>query len=335
MRRLVGRGLFKYGVSVVVMGLQVSLAFAQSAETSDPGKDEARTRFKQGVALARSGNCEGATAEFEASYALYQRPNTLYNIAQCQETLFRYDRAVEYYEKFLAIAAPDDPDRPAVEATMRSLQNLLARVEVQSNLQGDVWIGDRKIGVAPGTVLLPAGRHVLEVRRDGYLPARREIQAAGRQTLSVSVELKQSISGTPAQSDEAPRHKLTTTVTHEEDSGGLSPAFFWGALGATLISAGVGTFFGLQALSLKSDADNIDPRLSRTNEKSDIDNTALMADVFFVGAAAFAASSVVLFILTDWEGGSKRKERMMSAEAASVTPWFSAQSAGLSLKGAL
>ena len=63
----------------------------------DPS-DEARERFMQGLELARAGNCEGAITEFEASYTLVPRPNTLYNIAQCQEQLNRYDLAIRYYD---------------------------------------------------------------------------------------------------------------------------------------------------------------------------------------------------------------------------------------------
>ena len=61
------------------------------------------------------------------------RPNTLYNIARCQEQLNRYDLAIRYYEQYLSVAPPDAEDRPTVEATMRSLRNLLGVIVVTSN----------------------------------------------------------------------------------------------------------------------------------------------------------------------------------------------------------
>ena len=66
-------------------------------------------RILSPVELARAENCEGAITEFEASYALAQRPNTLYNIARCQEQLNRYDLAIRYYEQYLSVARRPRP----------------------------------------------------------------------------------------------------------------------------------------------------------------------------------------------------------------------------------
>ena len=76
---------------------------------------EARQRFLQGLALARAGDCRGALAELERSYTLVSRPNTLFNMAQCQEQLFRYDLAVRDYERYLEMAPADAEDRAAMD----------------------------------------------------------------------------------------------------------------------------------------------------------------------------------------------------------------------------
>ncbi len=93
------------------------------------------------------------------SYALVPRPNTLYNIAQCQERLNRYDLAILYYEQYLNLAPADAEDRPTVEASMRALRNLLGIIVVASNVAAEVWVGGRVVGVAPGEVPIPGGRH--------------------------------------------------------------------------------------------------------------------------------------------------------------------------------
>ena len=129
----------------------------------DPAMEEAVSRFRQGLALARAGNCEGAIAELQASVRIVERPNTLFNIARCQEELFRYDLAVAAYERYMAIAPADAPDREAVQATMRQLRNLLGTIVIRSNVPAAVWIGDRQVGEAPGEVLVPGGRHAVEL----------------------------------------------------------------------------------------------------------------------------------------------------------------------------
>ena len=80
--------------------------------------EQAKQHFRQGVAFAESGNCDGAVVEFEAAYKMIPRPNALYNIAQCQERLFRYDLAVQYYERYLREAPPEAEDRAAVSAAL-------------------------------------------------------------------------------------------------------------------------------------------------------------------------------------------------------------------------
>ena len=100
------------------------------AVPADPDMEEAISRFRQGLTLARAGNCVGAIAELQVSLRLMERPNTLFNIARCQEELFRYDLAVAAYERYMAIAPSDAPDRGAVQGTMRQLRNQIGRAHV-------------------------------------------------------------------------------------------------------------------------------------------------------------------------------------------------------------
>ncbi len=51
----------------------------------DPRQVEARERFRQGLMLARSGNCAGALAELNASLAIVERANTLLPLIHISE----------------------------------------------------------------------------------------------------------------------------------------------------------------------------------------------------------------------------------------------------------
>ncbi|MCB9633944.1 MAG: PEGA domain-containing protein [Sandaracinus sp.] len=295
-----------------------SSAFAQPADPTEPEPpveasdapeadspedarlEEARERFQTGVALARAGNCEGALAELRASLELVERPNTLFNAARCYEELFRYDLAVATYERYLAIAAPEEEDRAAVEATMRSLRNLLGTVVVQSNVPAEVWIGDRVVGAAPGEVLVPGGRHALELRADGYLPVRREVEVAGRQRVEVSLVLEQAeVNVTNVEN----RHVQVT------EEGGAPPAVFYTGVGLTVAAGIVGAAFGGMALAERGRTEDLSPYdregIARGNSRAS--DSALLADVFFGITGALAVTTLVLFFLTDFDGDDEAR----------------------------
>ncbi|MCA9602525.1 MAG: PEGA domain-containing protein, partial [Myxococcales bacterium] len=255
-------------------------------------------------------------------------PNTLFNIAQCHEQLFRYDLAVEVYERFLREAPPDDPDRMSVENAMRTLRNLLGTIEIESNAEAEVWLGDRLIGRAPGKVLVPGGRHALELRSEGWIPARKQVDVAGQQTVHVAITLEkaeQTIQQTIEQ------NYAVTKVERIEDKG-ISPVFFIAGAAAAVGCAVAGTIFGLDAQSTSDDAKKVDARLPRDSYADDIQKSALAADIFFISAGVLAAGTVVLFFLTDWGGD---EEPPASTSTVSIAPVFGPNSAGLSIGGAL
>src|SRR5688500_3313790 len=97
-------------------------AAAQPAGPDEATINQARERFQTGIRLRDGGDCKGAILEFQASYDLVPRPNSLYNIAQCHERMFRYDLAIQFYERYLGEAPPDAEDRGAVQGAMGVLR---------------------------------------------------------------------------------------------------------------------------------------------------------------------------------------------------------------------
>ncbi len=287
--------------------------------SEDPRLAEARERFRQGVMLARAGNCEGALAELRASLSLVERPNTLFNMARCYEELFRYDLAVQTYQRYLSVAPSDAPDRPAVEATMRQLRMLLGTIVVRSNVPAEVWIGERVVGQAPGEVLVPGGHHALELRARGRVPERREVDVAGRQRVEVEVTLHE------AQVTNVTEEHTTIAVTEE---GGAPPAVFFSALAATAAAAVVGGGFGLRALGSRRDARAASPydRTAIEAANDDTARAALLADIFFGIGGALGVTTLVLYFLTDFDG---------EAQERTVTPEVTVRASGgqLMLRG--
>lgn len=281
--------------------------------------DKARHHFKQAVAFTEAGNCEGAIVEFEASYRMVPRASSLYNIAQCQETLHRYDLAIQYYERYLNEADADEEDRPSVEAALRTLRNLLGTVHINVNVTSQVWIDDRIAGQAPGDVLVPAGRHLLELRADGYLPQRTEIQVAGREEVEVDLTLT----------------KARTTIHITEESG-LDPIVFWSGVTVTVLTGAVGSVFGGIALSRQSQGTDLaeyDPDRARLQEEAK--SSARNADILFAVTGVFAVATTVVAFLTNWDGPTERAPTAEDGPTVSLVPTLGVDHAGLQLRGAL
>ncbi|MFK7998326.1 MAG: PEGA domain-containing protein [Polyangiales bacterium] len=292
----------------------------------DPNLEEAISRFRQGLTLARAGNCVGAIAELQVSLRLVERPNTLFNIARCQEELFRYDLAVAAYERYMTIAPSDAPDRGAVQETMRQLRNLLGTITVRSNVPAQVWIGDRQVGESPGDVLVPGGRHAVEIRADGYLSTRREVEVASRATALVDVELESAevINNTNI-TNENITNVETTNVTEE---GGAPVGVFIGAAVLTAASLATAAALSFRVLSLNSDGEAL-PAYdleARNAQNERIANKAKVADVFWGVTGALAITTTVLIFLTDW-GGDEHEE------GTTVTPVAGQGTLGLQVGG--
>ncbi len=298
-------------------------ASAQPPPEAEPAPDavlqEAMLRYEGAVAVFDRGDFGAALAEFDRIYELMEghprRYFVLYNIGQCHERLFRYDRAMDAYQRYLDEGGPQAEDRIAVETTIRTLEGLLGAVRVQVNVQhAEVWVGDRQVGEAPGVVRLPAGSHAMEVRAEGFTSVRREIVIAARQLMDQTFELSAL-----------------------SDFRGLDPSLFFIGLGATVASAGVGAGFGIAALQERASVNDVlaDPSrrysLDSDAASSKIRELATIADIFYGIAVGLGVTSIVFAVLTNWSG-----EGGTTSEGAAwlILPSASPTSLSLSAVGA-
>jgi hypothetical protein len=114
--------------AVLVTALTISSSPPVSAKprAGDPIVDEARRHYELGAALYKASRFAEALREFEAGYALTPRPLFLVNIAQAHRHLGQLEEAAAAFEKFLAVAPPDDPDRGQAKETLALIRRELA-----------------------------------------------------------------------------------------------------------------------------------------------------------------------------------------------------------------
>lgn len=284
------------------------------AKTDDAQFAEAKKYFERGVQFFEAENYDGALAEFERAYTHMQghpkRFFVLDNIGQCHERQFRYDRALEYYRRYLKEGGEAAEDRAVVLATIRTLEGLLATLTIQSNVPAEVWVDDRFMGNAPGDVLVPGGLHVVELRAVGYEAAKKEINIAARE-----------------------RQTHAFTLNELSQYEGLSPVYFYGGVVLSAASLAAGSYFGLKALSEDQAAhDRIeeDGEFAVSSEDQDrVKQLALTADICFASAAVFGVGTTLLYFMTDW--GDSTDER--PPEATQVEGRIGSDSLGISVRG--
>lgn len=308
-------------LTVAALSLSSSPARAQTppdaTAVAPDALAEARRRHAAGRSLleANPPDHNAALAEFQRAYDLLEghprRYLELSNIGRCYQGLGQYDRAMEYYERYLREGGAQAEDRAQVEASIAALGDILGTLDVTVNVpQAEVWIDSRRVGTAPGRLRVPGGRHVVELRARGHFPARQEVELASRRSVALTFHM------------EAPR-------------GGVRPVFFWVTASLAVAAAGTGGVFGGLALAARGDVDtrlastNADTRFSVGEEDArNIRNLALTADVLYASAVALGIGATVLLVLTDWRGAPR--ERATAWRGPVVAPF----GAGLQLVGA-
>lgn len=251
---------------------------------------EARERVTRGEELFEQGNFDAALVEFQQAYdVIGDHPNrylVLYNIGQCHERSFRYDLALRFYRQYLEEGGDGADGRQEVEDALARLEGLLATVRIEVNLdRATVWVDEREVGTAPGSVRIPGGGHTIELRAEGHLPSQREVSVPAGGELDVAFELEPL----------------------PEEFQGLHRAYFWTSASLALGSLVAAVAFGIDAFQAHND---VDRRLEdeeaqwevTQGEIDEIGDRALAADILFGAAALFTIGAIVFALLTDWDG---------------------------------
>lgn len=126
-------------VIAVAIAAGTSTASAQPADTESAAIREARTRFELAEQHYEAGDFALALREFQQIHGLMLQaghpnaPLVLFNVARCYAALDREAEAIDAYERFLADAAADAPNRDVAQAEVRELQT---RREIRGESEG-------------------------------------------------------------------------------------------------------------------------------------------------------------------------------------------------------
>ena len=272
---------------VLVLGFAPFSPCRSACALDDAPLVEAKERVARASDLFEHEDYAAALAEFERVLELLgahpSRAAVLHNIGQCHERMFEYDQALRFYHSYIEESGPDAPEREGVKATIRTLEGLLATLQVSADFPAtEVWIDGRRVGTAPLQLRVPGGRHVIEGRAEGRTSAWREVLIAA---------------GTA--------RKINFTMAALPKARRVPKSLFWTA--AALSGATLATGITLGAVTMRQRADlrsrlrDDDTRFSvDESDKRALARRAHATDALFISAGVLSVSTVILYYFTDF-----------------------------------
>ena len=106
----------------VVMSVVLSLCAGVATPVRADVRTEARRHFRDGMQLVEEGRYEEGIEQLLTAYDTLPHPNVLYNVATAYSQAGQYEAALEYFERYLALA-PDAEDRGYVQGYIEELED--------------------------------------------------------------------------------------------------------------------------------------------------------------------------------------------------------------------
>ncbi len=300
------------------LGLGLSLAFGLSASAAhaDDAGAEAQVLFDEGKKLMDAQDYPAACPKLAESQRLDPGNGTLARLATCHEKQGRTATAwSEFAELVTSAQRAGQADRErfgrqriAVLEPRLSRLTIIVPADVATTaglvVQRDaIAVGDAAWGVG---VPVDPGDHVIEASAPGKQAwSTHVVIGVAVDTKQVTVPALASVEAPPtpvASGDAAP--EAPAPAEAKPDSSPRSSQKTWGLVvgAAGIVGLGVGSYFGVQALSGSSQAKQQCPNAacptpSAIQQNDDAKTDARIADVgFAVGIGALAAGSLLYFL---------------------------------------
>lgn len=302
--------------SLVLLGSILIVLVSRPAVAQDAARaKEASSAFAEATKLYKQSRYVNAIAAFERAYELRPHFMVQCSIARCHENLSNVVKAAGHYQRCLDEGAAKAKMGDKVRASLKAAEARITWLRVTSPGKGGaLFVDGEKVGTAPGRVPLNPGKHAVEVRREGARPDQTSVQTLGGEQLNVTLTPLELRAARPQ--PEATRPVPSAPPTRRR----LPQVWFWGAAGATVVLAVVGTVLGVQTLGLRSDYEE-DPTEGGYN---DFVGRRLATNLVWAATALAAGGSTLLFFYTDFG--------WMKKEAAAVAPGDNV-ALGLGLRG--
>ncbi len=285
-----------------------------AAKTPATKPADPKALLASGEKKFKANDFAGALAAFEAANAAKSSPEAQRYIALCQDNLGHYTEAAAAYDAFLA-AVPVKMKTEGEEAKKRleAIRAMPGKLHVESTPVAAVGVDGQPPGdkITPADLELPPGKHKVTFSAEGYETMDKEIDVpfASKQDVKVDLVAKPPPPPPPPVVAEQPAPPPPPPPPPPPEPRSKVPAYVTGAV--AIVAAGVGTGFGIKALSQSNDfKDN-----PTTKKADDGENNALVADMMFGIAITFGVTSAVLFLSSDEPKSAKASTPVKAAAA--------------------
>ncbi len=335
-------------LAVVVVILYLLVAHTASADSK---LEQAQKHFRQGQAYFKAGTFDKAIVEYTAAYDLAPRSSVLFNIGLCHENAGEMEKAIAFYDRFLAVA-PDEAKSAEALARRGELVRAVERKAAEAkNLQlatakraaGNRALGasdwDTAIAELKASYALVSDPEVLYELAEAYRENGDAVLARAEYKRYLSLaehgNNREDAGRRVQEIDEAERAKFVSAEPRKmpmerEPRGSLIPAI--AAFSVAGVAATVGVVFGLKASSIASELDDQlavgNPPLDTGDPRIDDGKSAALAANISYGAAGVATivGAYVLYKAFD------RDFVPVKAESVIVIPTASPGRVGLALE---
>lgn len=335
----------RLGVGMVCLALVSSAAGSASAQEEPTPTDTAAARAlgQEGVKLADAGNCQEAVDRLSRAEKIFHAPTTLGRLGECQVQLGKIVDGTENLNKVaretLAPSAPaafvqaQERARRVLAEAKPKIAKLKIAVAGPSDVAWTVKVDGEPVPLANLNTNRPVdpGEHSVEATAPGYKPARAKVTLAEGGADSVALTLE--IDKTAVKSDSAPvvapsaepakgAPRNEPRYAEPEPPASKVPAYV--AAGVGVVGIGVGTAFGLMAMSKKDDLDAAcsAQKICAADQRDVIDTGktyGVVSTVSLVVGGVGLAAAVYLYITASGTAGRS---------AALARPFFSVDRAG-------
>jgi hypothetical protein len=316
-----------------VAGVTFSPRDAQAQAAKGPDKktkDAARKAYGAGEKAYGAGDYAAAVENFKKADEMIPSPHAKYWVAKSLDKQQRTADAISAYQALLS-----DADASKVgEDKLDEARNRIK--ELQGGQEGEVVIktapagatvtvdGTAQTGEPPFTVKLAPGKHKIAVSASGFETKEVEVEVTGGGTSEQSIELMPATAAEPTAPPPPPVAEPGPQPPPPAEKKSKIPAYV--TLGIAGVGAIVGTIFGIQALSAKSDFDDH----PTTEAADDVERNALIADISFGVALTLGVTGIVLLTSasSDEPDTAKAAATRRAAARLNVAPVVSPTTAG-------
>jgi len=312
----------------------------EKKEEKKDDKKEAGKHFKAGKDAFEKKNYKDAKAEFTKAEEILPAAAAEYYIGRCSEELGESADAASWYQKAIDAGKLKDDQAADAKSRLDGLKKKPAKVKITSDPPGGVISVDGKSysEKTPAEIELSPGPHKISVKAEGKKESTQDVDVAPFTGAAVVAKLEAA--GPVEAADDPFKNKppetkppeggTTVVVAPTTDTGSGKRDMTWVYVtgGAAIVALGVGTFFGLAALSDKKDFDDAPTRDTRDKGTRD----ALIADMGFgIGITLAVTSAVLYFTSPAKEPAAAAKKPTMAFAPVLGAP---TQGHGISLAGA-